>query len=103
MSFCKNLCSCMYYINYSKCLSVFKQLQRSLWDDKKQYISQFIIIFSVFSVIKKYSNRLGGIMYFDWITWSIWLIGLIILIIWIYVPIKEFKKLYAQHKKSKSE
>jgi hypothetical protein len=42
-------------------------------------------------------------MYFDWITWSIWLIGLIILIIWIYVPIKEFKKLYAQHKKSKSE
>ena len=35
-------------------------------------------------------------MYFDWITWGIWLIGLIILVIWIYVPIKEFKKLYGR-------
>jgi hypothetical protein len=42
-------------------------------------------------------------MYFDWITWSIWLIGLIILFIWIYVPIKEFKKIYSQHKASKNE
>jgi hypothetical protein len=41
-------------------------------------------------------------MYFDWITWGIWLIGLIILVIWIYVPIKEFKKLLAQQKKSKT-
>ncbi len=32
-------------------------------------------------------------MYFDWITWGIWLIGLIILVIWIYVPVKEFRKL----------
>lgn len=37
-------------------------------------------------------------MYFDWITWSIWLIGLIVLVIWIYVPIKEFKKLLQERK-----
>ncbi len=37
-------------------------------------------------------------MYFDWITWSIWLIGMIIFIIWIYVPIKEFKKILARHR-----
>ena len=35
-------------------------------------------------------------MYFDWITWGIWLIGLIILIIWIYVPVKEFRKLVSK-------
>jgi len=37
-------------------------------------------------------------MYFDWITWSIWLIGLIIMIVWIYVPIKEFRKLLQDRK-----
>jgi len=35
-------------------------------------------------------------MYFDWITWSIWLIGFIILIIWIFIPVKEFKKIVQQ-------
>jgi hypothetical protein len=39
-------------------------------------------------------------MYFDWITWGIWLLGFIILIIWIIVPIKEFRKLLANRKKS---
>jgi len=42
-------------------------------------------------------------MYFDWITWSIWLIGLVILIVWIVVPLKEFKKLVAQHRKPHAE
>ena len=41
-------------------------------------------------------------MYFDWITWSIWLIGLIILVIWIYVPVKEFKKLLKEHRAEKN-
>lgn len=31
-------------------------------------------------------------MYFDWRTWGIWFIGLVILIIWIFIPIREFKK-----------
>jgi hypothetical protein len=39
-------------------------------------------------------------MYFDWITWSIWLLGFIILIIWIIVPVKEFRRLLADRKKS---
>ena len=39
-------------------------------------------------------------MYFDWITWGIWLLGFIILIIWIIVPIKEFRRLLANRKKS---
>ena len=37
-------------------------------------------------------------MYFDWITWSIWLLGFIILVVWIWIPLKEFKKLLAQRK-----
>jgi bifunctional UDP-N-acetylglucosamine pyrophosphorylase/glucosamine-1-phosphate N-acetyltransferase len=37
-------------------------------------------------------------MYFDWLTWSIWLIGFAILIIWIYLPLKEFRKLYKTRK-----
>lgn len=32
-------------------------------------------------------------MYIDWITWGIWLIGFMIMIIWIYVPVREFKRL----------
>jgi len=32
-------------------------------------------------------------MYFDWITWSIWLIGCIIMVVWIFIPVREFKKL----------
>ena len=35
-------------------------------------------------------------MYFDWITWSIWLIGFIIMVIWMFIPVKEFKKLVQQ-------
>lgn len=35
-------------------------------------------------------------MYFDWITWSIWSVGFLIMIIWIFIPIKEFKKLVKQ-------
>ncbi len=37
-------------------------------------------------------------MYFDWRTWGIWLIGFTILVVWIYVPIKEFKKLLKKRK-----
>jgi len=40
-------------------------------------------------------------MYFDWITWSIWLVGLVILLIWIYVPVKEFRKLLRERKGQK--
>jgi len=32
-------------------------------------------------------------MYIDWLTWSVWLIGFAILVIWIYLPLKEFRKL----------
>ncbi len=35
-------------------------------------------------------------MYFDWVTWSIWLVGFIIMVIWIFIPLKEFKKLVQQ-------
>jgi len=42
-------------------------------------------------------------MYFDWITWSIWLLGFIILVIWIIVPLKEFRRLLADRKKSAEE
>jgi len=34
----------------------------------------------------------------DIITWGIWLLGLIILVIWIYIPIKEFKKMIQDRK-----
>lgn len=34
----------------------------------------------------------------DIITWGIWLLGLIILVIWIYIPIKEFKKMIQERK-----
>lgn len=37
-------------------------------------------------------------MYVDWITWGIWLLGLVILIVWIWIPLKEFKKLLAARK-----
>jgi hypothetical protein len=37
-------------------------------------------------------------MYFDWITWSIWLLGFIILVVWVWIPLKEFKKLLARRK-----
>jgi hypothetical protein len=32
-------------------------------------------------------------MYFDWITGGIWLMGFIIMVIWIWIPLKEFRKL----------
>lgn len=38
----------------------------------------------------------------DWVTWSIWAVGFAILIIWIWVPIKEFKKIYKKIRKSKN-
>ncbi len=34
----------------------------------------------------------------DIITWGIWLIGFIILVIWIYIPIKEFKRMMQERK-----
>jgi hypothetical protein len=37
-------------------------------------------------------------MYVDWITWGIWLLGFIILVVWIWIPLKEFKKLLAARK-----
>ncbi len=40
-------------------------------------------------------------MYVDWITWSIWLIGFIILVVWIYMPLKEFKRLLALRKEQR--
>jgi|YelNatPaOPRAMG01_1025707.scaffolds.fasta_scaffold01085_19 hypothetical protein len=36
-------------------------------------------------------------MYFDWRTWGIWTIGFTILIIWIWIPVKEIRRLV--HKK----
>ncbi len=39
-------------------------------------------------------------MQFDWVTWSIWLLGFIILLVWIWIPVKELKKLLAQRKVS---
>lgn len=42
-------------------------------------------------------------MYFDWRTWGIWLIGFIILIIWIFLPIKEFKKVLSKKRKEMNE
>ncbi len=39
----------------------------------------------------------------DIITWSIWLLGFIILIIWIYIPIKEFKKMIEERKEAAVE
>ncbi len=35
-------------------------------------------------------------MYIDWVTWSIWLIGFVIMLIWIFIPVREFKKLVQQ-------
>ena len=36
----------------------------------------------------------------DIITWGIWLLGFMILLIWIYIPIKEFKKMIAERKET---
>lgn len=38
-------------------------------------------------------------MPFDYVTWSIWLVGFVILVVWIYVPVKEIRKLLADRKK----
>jgi len=35
-------------------------------------------------------------MYIDWVTWSIWLIGFVRMLIWIFIPVREFKKLVQQ-------
>jgi hypothetical protein len=40
-------------------------------------------------------------MYFDWITWSIWLLGFIILVVWIWIPLKEFRRLLARRREEK--
>ncbi len=42
-------------------------------------------------------------MYFDWFTWGIWSIGFIILVIWIWIPIKEFRKLLNKKKKEEQK
>ena len=34
----------------------------------------------------------------DIITWGIWLLGFIILVIWIYIPIKEFKRMIKERR-----
>lgn len=35
---------------------------------------------------------------FDWITWSIWTIAFFILVVFIVQPIREFRRLYQEHK-----
>lgn len=42
-------------------------------------------------------------MYFDWITWGIWLIGFAILVFWIWFPLKEFKQILMEVKKTKEK
>ncbi len=42
-------------------------------------------------------------MYFDWRTWGIWLIGFIILVVWIFIPIREFKKVLENRKHKKGD
>jgi hypothetical protein len=43
-------------------------------------------------------EKQGKAVYIDWITWGIWLLGLIILVVWIWIPLKEFKRLLAARK-----
>ena len=35
---------------------------------------------------------------FDWITWGIWAIAFFILVVFVVQPIREFKRLYQDHK-----
>jgi uncharacterized membrane protein YcjF (UPF0283 family) len=39
---------------------------------------------------------------FDWITWGIWAIAFFILVVFIVQPIREFIRLYRDHKKDGS-
>ncbi len=39
-------------------------------------------------------------MYIDWVTWGIWLLGFIVMVVWIVIPLREFKKLLAERKRS---
>ena len=32
-------------------------------------------------------------MTIDWVTWSIWVVGFAIMVLWIFVPIREFRRL----------
>ena len=32
-------------------------------------------------------------MTIDWVTWSIWLVGFAIMVLWIFVPVREFRRL----------
>lgn len=35
---------------------------------------------------------------FDWVTWSIWLLGFIILVVWVWLPIREFRRLLSERR-----
>jgi hypothetical protein len=39
-------------------------------------------------------------MAFDWVTWGIWLVGFVILVVWIWVPLREFRRLRAARRES---
>lgn len=39
-------------------------------------------------------------MTIDWVTWSIWLVGFLIMVLWILLPLREFRRLLSQRKKS---
>jgi uncharacterized membrane protein YcjF (UPF0283 family) len=40
---------------------------------------------------------------FDWITWGIWAIAFFILVVFIVQPIREFRRLYQEHKQANSK
>ena len=40
-------------------------------------------------------------MYFDWKTWGIWLVGFIIMLIWVWIPVREFKRLVKMKKEER--
>jgi len=39
-------------------------------------------------------------MAFDWVTWGIWSVGFVILVVWIWVPLREFRRLRASRKEN---
>ena len=41
-------------------------------------------------------------MGFDWITWSIWLTGFVILVVWIWMPLRELRRLLHQRRQPRS-
>ncbi|MFH0881768.1 MAG: hypothetical protein V2A56_02185 [bacterium] len=40
---------------------------------------------------------------FDWITWGIWAIAFFILVVFIVQPVREFIRLYQDHKENDSK